>query len=384
MRLAPQLASVWLATCGPLAAIAADDVPANAVVDRVAFLEVDEPNRVYLDFAPEGSEPLRLELDTGATHAVMTPLAARAAGVSVRPLKQDAYRRKTRLGRDLQFYVDTLSSDTGSRTGWEYGLVGGDFLKQYVVEIDFASRAVRFLDPRRYSLLEVQPQDGEALLVLRDSPRPILPIQIGGHELPVLADTGQPWPIQLSGKAAKEVGVDVDSLPVWRAIRTTLGNVEARVYVAPDVSIGGFHFANVPVLVTPKGSYNISGETSDSAIGYDLLAQFLVRFDYQGRRMLLRKTGDRVVFYGVDYALERETGVFLQPWPTGSRVIAVMPDSPAAKLGLRARDFITRDAPAATPESILREIQSGERVNVKRDVDGVTTDVALEASPAKP
>jgi predicted aspartyl protease len=387
MRLAPLLAVLCLATCGSLAALAADDVPADAVVDRVAFLEVDEPNRVFLDFAPEGSLPLRLELDTGATHAVMTPLAARAAGVSVRALKEDPYRRKTRLGRDLQFYVDTLSSDTASRTGWEYGLVGGDFLKQYVVEVDFAARAVRFFDPRHYSLLEVAPQAGEAVVVLRDSPRPILPITIGGHEIAVLADTGQPWAIDLSGKSAKAIGIDVDSLPVWGEVQTTVGKVETRFYVAPDVSIGGFHFANVPVIVTPKGSYNISGETSDSAIGYDLLAQFLVRIDYQGRRMLLRKTGDRVPFYGVDSALQRDTGVFVMPLASGSQVMVVMPGSPAEKLGLRPDDFLVRNDPKDTPESMLRAIASGERLHVKRTVGGVATDVDLQtaaAQPAKP
>ena len=384
MRLAPLWSVVWLAAAWPLAGIAAEDVPPEAVVGRVAFLDVDEPNRVVLDFAPEGAEPLRLWLDTGATHAVMTPLAARAAGVSVRALKDTPYRRKTRLGPDLQFYVDTLSSDTGSRTGWEYGLVGGDFLKQFVVEIDFTARAVRFLDPRRYSLVEAAPKEGEAVLALRDSPRPILNIEIAGHELPVMADTGMPWPLQLSGKAAKAIGVDVDALPAWGEIHSTRGTVQTRLYVAPDVSIGGFHFANVPVIVAPNGLYNIGGETSDSILGYDLLAQFLVRIDYQNRRMFLRRTGDRVCFWGVDYALEHETGAFLEPWPHGSRVLVVMPDSPAARRGLRAGDFVTRDDPADTPESMLRAIASGKRLNLKRTVDGVTTDVALEEDAAAP
>jgi predicted aspartyl protease len=386
MRLAPLLPVVLLATFGSLAAIAADDVPPEAVVDRVAFLEADEPNRVYLDFAPEGSLPLRLELDTGATHAVMTPLAARAAGVSVRALKDSPYRRKTRLGRDLQFYIDTISSDTGSKTGWEYGLVGGDFLKDYVVELDFGARAARFLDPRRFSLLEAEPKVGEAILVLRDSTRPILSIDIGGHDVPVMADTGMPWPLQLSGKAAKAIGIDVDSLPVWGQVASTRGPAEMRLYEAPDVAIGGFHFANVPVLVAPKGLYNLAGETSDSIVGYDLLAQFLVRIDYQGRRMWLRRTGERVPFYGVDYRLQRSTGAFVMPLASGTQVMVVMPDSPAAKRGLRADDFLTRDDPADTPESKLRAIASGERLRVTRTVDGVSTDLDLAAAadPAKP
>lgn len=60
-------------------------------------------------------------LDTGATFSVFTPLFVRSLGVTVRRTKSTPYRRATKLGRDLQFFVDTESSDTGSRTNWEYG-----------------------------------------------------------------------------------------------------------------------------------------------------------------------------------------------------------------------------------------------------------------------
>ena len=54
----------------------ADEPPPEAVLAVLPFLDSPEPNRIIVDLAPEGSaKPLRLMLDTGASHSVMTPLA---------------------------------------------------------------------------------------------------------------------------------------------------------------------------------------------------------------------------------------------------------------------------------------------------------------------
>ena len=133
------LASAGLAILLVGALASAEEPPAEAVLAELPFLDSPEPNRIIVDLAPKGSAtPLRLMLDTGSSKSVMTPLAARELGVSVRRQKLDSsYRRPTLLGRDLLFEVETLGSDTGSKTGWEYGYVGGNFLAEYVVELDF-------------------------------------------------------------------------------------------------------------------------------------------------------------------------------------------------------------------------------------------------------
>ena len=141
----------------------ADDVPPEAVIATLAFDAKSEPNTIYLNMAPPRSPPFVLQLDTGAGISVLTPRAARAAGVSVRRDKQDPYRRATSLGRDLQFWVDDLGGDTASSSSFEYGLLGGDFLDAYVVEIDFGGRSVRFLDPKRYEVPESLQAKDEAV-----------------------------------------------------------------------------------------------------------------------------------------------------------------------------------------------------------------------------
>jgi predicted aspartyl protease len=364
-------------------ALAAPDVPPDAVVGTLPFLDSPEPNRVYVDLAAEGAQPFRMMLDTGATHAVFTPLAARAAGVSVRATKSTPYRRKTRLGRDVQFYVDTSSSDTGSRTGWEYGLLGGDFLKPFVVELDFTMRSVRFIDPERWSVPEAAQDAEQAVVSMRDSTRPVIEIALGGVRIPILVDTGCPVPLVLSGKAAKQIGVDVDALTPFGVAATTLGPMEIRHYEAPDVEIAGFHFRNVPVMVAPKGWYGLAGEAGDSVIGYDLLSRFLVRVDYPHRRLWLRRESEQVTYLGVDYALTRESGAFLMPAPGVFAVQGILPSSPAARLGLRPGDLIGMTPDTKTPEKVLMTIRDGGSLAVTREEPGgILGDVVLQPTEA--
>jgi len=212
-----------------------------------------------------------LQLDAGAGISVLTPRAARAAGVSVRRDKQDPYRRATSLGRDLQFWVDDLGGDTASSSSFEYGLLGGDFLDAYVVEIDFGGRSVRFLDPKRYEVPESLQAQDEAVPPLRvDAHRPFVEIRVEGRPIPLLIDTGAPIPVSIAGAAAKQIDVDFERLPEIGSVEVELpaGIAGTRVTEVGTIEIGGFRFSPAPVVFAPHGLYNAGGKT-DSLIGYE-------------------------------------------------------------------------------------------------------------------
>lgn len=293
---------MWLLLPG-LALAGSPDPPPDAVLADLPFLEADEVNRIFVDLAPEGSKrPLRLLLDTGASHTVMTPLAARALGVSVRRTKPDPYRKKTRLGRDLLFHIDTRSSDTGSRTGWEYGLLGGNFLDDYVLELDFVGRRVRFLDPKRFEVPEQVAEVDETVLPLQiTTTRPAVAVTVNGVEFPVLLDTGASPSLMLSGKLAAEAGIDSVPNELFR-FGTVMGVVESRLGATARLAVGPFDFDGVPTVVLPKGWFN-QGLPEDAVVGYDLLSQFRVRIDYPRKRLWLKRRPDwRITFAG-------------EPWP---------------------------------------------------------------------
>jgi predicted aspartyl protease len=268
--------------------VSAPEPDAKAILADIPFEEAGGAPRIYVNLAKEGSRPLVMLLDTGAQYSVMTPSTARSLGVSVRATKSSPYRRSTRLGRDLQFWVDTSSSDTGAKT-FEYGLLGGNFLEQYVVELDFPRRRVRFLNPKKYRLPKSVSAENEAIVRIQlAASRPMVRIDRGEKKIWALLDTGAPPPLLLSGKAAEKLGIDASQLSEGATIYTVLGPTEALAMTSSDIQIGGFEGHEMPVWVAPRGLYNQAGNT-DSVVGYDWMRQFTIRIDYRRSKMWLRR-----------------------------------------------------------------------------------------------
>lgn len=349
----------------------------EAVLATLPF-EVGEPNRVVIDLAPEGTRPFPMMLDTGAQGSVLTPRMARELGVTVRRMKSAPYRRKTVLGRDLQFHVNTRITDTGSKTGFEYGLLGGNFLEEYVVEIDFPARQVRFLDPKKYRVPEEVTGPNETSLALNvTARRPFAEVEVDGAPVQVLVDTGAPFPIVVAGSVAKTLGVDVAALEPFAELGFVVGSTEARFHEAESVRVGTISQGPLPVLVVPRGSFNLGGAT-DSLIGYDLFAPFVVRFDYPRKRLWLRRAAPLdPVFLGVDYRRGRELGVFLVARGEQTEVWRVSPDGTSQRFGLRGGDRIELD-----PTAIHARVSAGEPLTVfRKRADGWTEVMLPEAQP---
>jgi predicted aspartyl protease len=368
----------------PELAAGAAEPPPDAVVAELPFLDHPEPNRIVLNLAEEGRRPLRVMLDIGASHSVMTPLAARALGVTVRRIKSSPYRRSTLLGRDLLFYVDTSSSDTGSRTGSEYALLGANFLSHYVVEIDGPARVVRFLDPERYAVPEVAGEGAAVLPIRLRSNVPMVELRLGEHALGVFLDTGWPAGLTVMPGAARRLGIDVDALPRLGEFGTALGPMEVRLHEAEDLRLGPFAFGRTPVLVAPRGWYNLVG-SKNAVAGMDLLRQFRLRIDYPRRRLWLERGSDaRPTYLGTDYELTRRAGAFL--WESGGRfrVVGVLPGSPAERFGLRPGDWVVEplgDEPLRL-EEVVEAVVAGRELTAAREQDGIWVDLVMPASPA--
>jgi hypothetical protein len=369
----------------PALAEPAPEPPPEAVVGVLPFEASDEPNRVMVNLAPEGGRPLVMLLDTGASDSVLTPLMARKLGVRVRKLKTDPYRRSTRLGRDLQFWVDTRRSDTGSSTGWEYGLLGAEFLNDFVLEIDFPGRSVRFLDPKQYEVPERVEAAGERVVpVEMSSSRPLVPVELNGKQARVLLDTGDPGPGVVSGQLARDVGIDVGALPEFGSMGTVVGAMQTRLYEEKRFGLAGFALGEVPLLVAPKGWYNMGGG-NDSTVGYDVLAQFVIRIDYPRKRLWLKRASEAPVsFGGADYGLARRTGAFMTGVRGGWAVWGVVPGSPAEKLGVRVGDVIVSPGSASAPpaDEVLRRILAGEELQVARQQGELWVDTVLPGADA--
>jgi predicted aspartyl protease len=379
---------IALSATSPRADEATADVPKEAVVADLPFLDWPELNRVALNLAPEGARPFRLMLDTGASDSVLTPRYARELGVSVRRARDDRpYERETVLGRPLQFWVDTQSSESASRTGWEYGLLGGKFLADYVLEIDFHGRRVRFIDPGRFEVPKSVSAPNEAVLPVHIvGNRVVVEILLEGKPVEVMLDTGAPWTMLVSGKAAKKADFDRPYLADMRA-GGVLGTTESHLVEGEKLELGPFSFAPVPFEIAPKGFYN-QGSSSDSLIGYEVLSHFKMRIDYAHKRLWLQRVDEEPLgWFGTPWAAVRRVGLLAYVGEKEIDVMGVLPDSPAAKLGIRPRDSIELhgDMPVAKAlEATLGAIERGERITVARAEKEDEPPVQIELGGEKP
>jgi hypothetical protein len=259
------------------------DVPADAVLADLPFLPGSE-NEVRVDLAVPGARPLPLLLDTGTPESFATPRAASALGISVRRAKQAPYRRATALDRDVEIYVDTRRGDTASNAGGEWAVLGARFLANFVVELDFPGRRVRFLDPKRYQVPERTDAKTETVLPLRlDLQRPIVDVEVNRVRVPAVIATGAPGTLLLPGGWASGVSLKVDAAAT-ATLEPMPGAGKLEAVIADRFSIGPFAEAEVPMLVAEFGAHG-AGARSDAMLGVDLLKPYVLRIDYARKRL---------------------------------------------------------------------------------------------------
>lgn len=288
---------------------AADPAP-DAVLASLPFEKDAPPRTIVIDLAPKGNaRKLRFQLDTGSTYSIVTPRLARAMGVKVNRLRQDAYRRATVLGRDVQFAVDTRRGDTDSTSGREWGLLGGEFLAQYVVELDFAQQRVRFLEPRLFEVPASVTAEGEAVLPIRVvGNRPSLHVSFDGQARDLLIGSGMDFALFLSGDDARAAGVETTALPgEFATLKGVFGSSQGKAGEVGKLEIGPFVLERVFTVVAPHGFYN-AAFPGDSAIGSEVLAQFLVRIDYPRQRIWLRHRADAPAYFDPRRTVESSAG----------------------------------------------------------------------------
>ena len=88
-----------------------------------------------------------------------------------------------------------------------------------------------------------------------------------------------------------------------------------------------------------------------------------------------------VTFGGADAAMMRKTGAYVIVGANGSwQVMGVLPDTPAARLGIRPNDYINVAAVGESPpeaDQIARAILGVGELRVAREIDGVLVDLVL-------
>jgi predicted aspartyl protease len=233
------------------------------------------------------------------------------------------------------------------------GILGGDFVRRYVVELDYERDLMRIYDPTGFqyegagTALQLSFVEGIPYVELK------LALPNGKSVIGTfLVDTGGDMPALLNKQIVDRDGL-ADQLPTLNETGYGLGGKTARVALrASTLSIGPFELerpfvgiANDPARADQKAT---------GLIGMEVLRRFKVTFDYSRSRMYLKpgpRVGEAFVYDASGLALRARRPSFS---PYVSRVTE---SSPAQEAGLKPGDLLLELDGRSTPGLSLEVIR---------------------------
>jgi len=219
------------------------------------------------------------------------------------------------------------------------GIVGYDFIKEFVVEIDYEAKTIRLLDRRNYS---DRARGASFPLTIARTPRVPAQITIPGRP-PIEGlfeiDTGHEGTLVINSPFVKRHRL-LESL--GNQIPTSgrgVGGVSMRI----SARVGGFQLGPYSVASPVVGlslatEGALSATDNDGPLGNEILRRFKVRLDYSRQKMWLEPNAHLTDSFPSDMSgIEFDSGgdncrVF--------KVTSIAEKSPAAETGIQAGDEI--------------------------------------------
>jgi predicted aspartyl protease len=266
--------------------------------DSTGWLDLPGAQGMVELYGRIAGEYLRVVVDSGAQYSAVdaglarrlalpagSPIPMLAFGVSGQPsvtrsvsLDLDLGRMQLKGLRAAALDLNPLSRLTRRPFSM---LLGRDFLKTVVAEIDFPGARAAFHRPSAW-----RPGADVRPLSVR-SAHGALMVDVAVEKAPpveVMVDTGATSAVALSESAARRAGL-LDGRPLRIGRSVTLGGVsQDRVVTASAVSIGGERLRDVEVQIYSPA---VRGPIPEGLLGLGVLRRYRVILDHAGGRMFV-------------------------------------------------------------------------------------------------
>ena len=239
-----------------------------------------------------------------------------------------------------------------ARFGHDFdGIIGSDFIRRFVVEVDYQAGVIRLHNKDTFSYAG----KGEAIPIKLDSQgHPIIEGEltpIGGEPIKgkYVLDLGSGNSLALHRPFVEEHGLINTGQRTIRAIGMggAGGQTYGRIGRVAELKIGSFKFAGLTTLFSEDRLGALASSTLAGNIGQQIASKFKVFLDYGRSRIILEPTA--MLNESIDRA---QSGMALSAEGknyTTFRITDVLEDSPASEAGLQKDDLIIKvdDTPAA-------------------------------------
>lgn len=314
------------------------------------------------------SRPLSFVLDTGDKFGVVNTERAQELGLNLQgQVKVGGAGTDTLNGSFVQDANWTLPGLEGfsqpvelaiplgklaARFGHDFdGIIGNDFIKQFVVEVDYQARVIKLHNKDSFSYSG--PGESVAMELDRQG-HPTIEAEVtplGGQPIKhrFVFDIGAGGALTLHSPFVTEHNLLHPELKTVRAIGAggAGGKTTGRIGRVAELKIGKFKIAAPLTLFSQDKSGAFAGTALAGNIGQQVASKFKLFFDYDHGRIIFEPAAsfsqpfDRA-FGGIALSAEDQNY-------TTFRIVEVLEDSPASEAGLQENDLITKvdDKPAA-------------------------------------
>jgi hypothetical protein len=344
------------------------------------------------------SRPLSFVFDTGDKVGIVDIVRAKELGLDLHgQLRIGGAGGDTLLGSyvrgatwKLQGFEDfsrpvALAIPLGrlaARFGHDFdGIIGSDFIKQFVIEVDYQAGVLR-LHPKEGF---VYSGSGEAIPIqFNGQGHPLIEAEVtprGGQPIKgkFILDLGSSGAVALHSPLVKEHRLLESNHKTIRAIGVggAGGDVLARIGRVSELKIGKFKISAPTALFAQDQAGAFANASLAGNIGQRIASKFKLFLDYERQRIILEpaptfpdpfdqaQSGMALTTEGADFSI--------------LRVLDVLEDSPASEAGLLKDDQILRINDKSAPElgvtrlSELFERPGAYRLTVRRGDKTITT-----------
>jgi hypothetical protein len=316
---------------------------------------------IVLKVRINNSRPLSFVFDTGDKVAIIDAARAKELGLNLQgQIKVGGAGSELLNGSFVKDTTWTLPGLEGfsqpvtlaiplekmaARFGHDFdGIIGSDFIKQFVVEIDYAARKLRLHDKDKFNYSG----SGESIPIEMDHQgHPFIDaevIPLGGVPIKgkFVLDIGSGGGLSLHSPFVTEHSLINSKLKTIRAIGAggAGGQSVGRIGRVSELKIGKFRISNPTTLFSEDKAGAFANESVAGNIGQRVASKFRLFLDYERSRIIFEPTAgfndsfDRL-FSGLALVGEGMNYATL-------RIAEVLEDSPAAEVGLQKDDVIIK------------------------------------------
>ncbi|MGD8718022.1 MAG: aspartyl protease family protein [Candidatus Zixiibacteriota bacterium] len=342
-------------------------------------------NLILVDVAAgAGEQPQPFILDTGTTMTLVD-----ASAVDVPPGNKVGVAKMVGPGGESEIALVKLdriavggarlvgataaSGDLAAirrMTGLEIaGLLGQDFLRNFVVEIDYDASTVTFHDPAAFE----DPAEVEFVPARMGGGPPVVEMTVGGHTGGFVVDLGNRSAVVFDEGYVAEHDMINEAEPKLPAVLMGAGGAAPKPLAAhlarmDGLTIGSYEVRG-PVVVLPELSDSpmTCGLGLTGNVGFGVMSRFTLCLDYPGGRLGLAP-GES---FDAPFDYDR-SGILLRPAAGHYVVEKVVPASPAEKL------FAVGDKVTAVNGRPAAEVAAPEWARLRSGPAGTVLELTVE------